>query len=139
MTTDTTVELDLGKAVDLSKLLNKSTEEKATQLPVPKGYKILVTIPEISEEYDSGLVKAGTTVHYETLLSNILFVVALGDLCYQDKTRVPNGPWCEAGDFVLCRANTGTRFTIHGREFRLINDDSVEAVVQDPRGIGRVK
>jgi len=27
---------------------------------------------------------------------------------------------------------------IHGREFRLINDDSVEAVVEDPRGITRV-
>ncbi len=26
---------------------------------------------------------------------------------------------------------------IHGREFRIINDDTVEAVVQDPRGIRR--
>jgi hypothetical protein len=26
---------------------------------------------------------------------------------------------------------------IHGREFRLLNDDSVEATVEDPRGISR--
>jgi hypothetical protein len=38
---------------------------------------------------------------------------------------------------VLVRPNTGTRLKIHGTEFRIINDDSVEAVVQDPRGIKR--
>ena len=65
-------------------------------------------------------------------------VVELGDMCYSDKERFPSGPWCKKGDFIMCRANTGTRFKIHGVEFRLINDDSVEAVVQDPRGIGRV-
>jgi len=134
----TMTELVLEKAVDLSAILNKPAQDKAKQLPVPKGYKILVTLPEAEEEYDSGLVKAGSTMHYETVLSNVLFVVELGDLCYKDETRFPTGPWCKKGDFVMCRANTGTRFTIHGREFRLINDDSVEAVVEDPRGISRV-
>jgi co-chaperonin GroES (HSP10) len=125
-------------AVDLSLVLNKSEEEKARQLPIPKGYKILVTLPDIEEEYENGILKAGTTVYHEQLLSNILFVVELGDMAYTDQTRFPTGPWCKKGDFVMCRANTGTRFKIHGREFRLINDDSIEAVVEDPRGIGRV-
>jgi co-chaperonin GroES (HSP10) len=125
-------------AVDLSLVLNKSEEEKARQLPQPKGYKILVTLPEVEEEFESGILKAGTTVFSETLLTNVLFVVELGDMAYTDQTRFPTGPWCEKGDFVMCRANTGTRFKIHGREFRLINDDSIEAVVEDPRGIGRV-
>jgi co-chaperonin GroES (HSP10) len=125
-------------AVDLSLVLNKSEEEKARQLPIPKGYKILVTLPDIEEEYENGILKAGTTVYHEQLLSNILFVVELGDMAYTDQTRFPTGPWCKKGDFIMCRANTGTRFKIHGREFRLINDDSVEAVVEDPRGIGRV-
>jgi co-chaperonin GroES (HSP10) len=128
----------MNDAVDLSLVLNKSEEEKARQLPIPQGYKILVTLPDIDEEYESGLVKAGTTVHYEQLLSNVLFVVELGDMAYTDQTRFPTGPWCQKGDFIMCRSNTGTRFKIHGREFRLINDDSVEAVVEDPRGIGRV-
>jgi len=130
-----------AQAIDLSRILNKAKEEKAKQLPKPQGYKILVTLPDVEEKFDEsdvGLIKASTTMHYEQLLTNVLFVVELGDMCYSDKERFPNGPWCKKGDFILCRANTGTRFKIHGREFRLINDDSVEAVVEDPRGIGRV-
>ena len=55
----------------------------------------------------------------------------------RDDKRFPNGPWCKVGDFILARPNSGTRLKIHGREFRIINDDSVEAVVEDPRGISR--
>jgi len=128
----------MNDAVDLSLVLNKSEEEKARQLPIPKGYRILVTLPEIEEEFEGGILKAGTTVLHESLLTNVLFVVELGDMAYTDKNRFPTGPWCKKGDFIMCRANTGTRFKIHGREFRIINDDSVEAVVEDPRGIGRV-
>ena len=95
-------------------------------------------VPAIEEEFDSGIIKADATILTEELTTKVLFVVELGEMCYTDKERFPNGPWCQKGDFILCRANTGTRFKIHGREFRLINDDSVEAVVQDPRGIGRV-
>jgi co-chaperonin GroES (HSP10) len=101
------------------------------------GYKILVCIPEIEEKYESGILKAEQIMRYEELLTNVLFVVELGPDCYKDKDRFPHGPWCKKGDFVLVRANTGTRVKIHGREFRLINDDSVEAVVEDPRGISR--
>lgn len=117
--------------------LPETPEEKARQLPKPMGYKILVCIPDIEEKYESGILKADQVVRYEELLTNVLFVVELGPDCYKDKERFPNGPWCKKGDFVLVRANTGTRVKIHGREFRLINDDSVEAVVEDPRGISR--
>ena len=127
------------QAIDLSKILNKAKEEKARQLPQPKGYKILVTLPPVEEEIgDTGLIKSAQSLYHEQLLTNVLFVVELGDMCYSDKDRFPSGPWCKKGDFIMCRANTGTRFKIHGTEFRLINDDSVEAVVQDPRGIERV-
>lgn len=111
--------------------------DKAKQLPRPSGYRILCAIPEVEKEYDSGIVKADTTIHYEELLTTVLFVVDLGPDCYLDKTRFPNGPWCKKGDFILVRPNAGTRLVIHGREFRLINDDSVEGVVDDPRGIKR--
>ena len=129
--------VDLSKAVDLQAVMNKSQEEKATQLPKPSGYRILCAIPEIEKEYESGLVKADTTISNEETLTTVLFVVDLGPDCYADKARFPNGPWCEKGDFILVRPNAGTRLVIHDREFRIINDDSVEAVVQDPRGIKR--
>ena len=130
-----------GQAIDLTNVLNTTQEEKARQLPVPRGYKILVTLPPVEETFadsEAGLIKSGQSVMYDQLLTNVLFVVELGEMCYSDPTRFPSGPWCKKGDFILCRANTGTRFKIHGTEFRLINDDSVEAVVQDPRGIQRV-
>jgi co-chaperonin GroES (HSP10) len=131
-------ELLIDQAIDLSGILNKDKEDKATQLPVPRGYKILVTLPPVEEEYgESGLVKSTQSMYHEQLLTNVLFVVELGAMCYSDKERFPGGAWCKKGDFVLCRANTGTRFKVHGVEFRLINDDSVEAVVVDPRGISR--
>ena len=129
--------VNLNQAVDLSALLNKEAEEKARQLPTPSGYRILCAIPEVEEEYESGILKSDQTINYEEKLATVLFVVDLGPDCYQDKTRFPNGPWCKKGDFVIVRPNAGTRLLIHGREFRLINDDSVESVVLDPRGIKR--
>jgi len=129
--------LDLEKAVDLTQLLHKSKEEKATQLPKPSGYRILCAIPEIEKEFDSGIVKADETVRYDELLTTVLFVVDMGPDCYADKDRFPTGAWCKKGDFILVRPNAGTRLVIHGREFRIINDDSVEGIVDDPRGIKR--
>ncbi len=117
--------------------LPETAEEKATQLPQPSGYHILVAIPEIEAKYDSGIIKADSTMHYEEVLSTVFFVVKMGPDCYKDASRFPSGPWCKEGDFVLARPNSGTRLKIHGREFRLINDDSIEGVVDDPRGISR--
>jgi hypothetical protein len=112
--------------------------EKARQVPDPVTYHLLCAVPRAEEEYESGLVKAGQTMNYEELLSPVLFVMKMGPDAYRDPLRFPSGPSCKVGDFVLVRPNTGTRMKIHGQEFRIINDDSVEAVVQDPRGIKRV-
>ena len=117
--------------------LEATAEEKAKQLPKPSGYHILCAIPEAEKEFDSGIAKAEVTIHHEEILTTVLWVVDLGPDCYKDTTRFPSGPWCKKGDFVLVRPNSGSRLLIHGREFRLINDDSVEAVVDDPRGIKR--
>jgi co-chaperonin GroES (HSP10) len=129
--------LDLAQAVDLTQLLDKSNEEKATQLPKPSGYRILCAIPEMEKEYESGIIKADETVRVEETLTTVLFVVDLGPDCYADKARFPSGAWCKKGDFVLVKPYAGSRLVIHGREFRMINDDSVEGVVDDPRGIKR--
>jgi co-chaperonin GroES (HSP10) len=132
-------EFDL-KAIDLSPLLNKPAEEKAKQLPDPKTFHLLCVVPEAMEEYQDsevGILKDSKTMHYEEVLTPVLFVVKVGPDAYKDATRFPNGPSCKQGDFVIVRPNSGTRLKIHGREFRIINDDSVEAVVEDPRGIAR--
>lgn len=135
-----TPELLIGQTLDPKgpvSVLPGTAEEKARQVPDPATYHLLCVLPEIEEQYDSGLIKAGQTLHFEEVMSPVLFVVKLGPDAYKDEKRFPSGPSCKVGDFVLVRPNTGTRIKIHGKEFRLINDDSVEAVVQDPRGITR--
>jgi co-chaperonin GroES (HSP10) len=117
--------------------LPQTAEEKAKQLPQPSGYRILCAVPEVDDSFESGLVKADITRQHEELLTTVLFVVELGPDCYKDDKRFPSGPWCKQGDFVLVRPHAGTRLKIHGREFRIINDDSIEGVVDDPRGISR--
>ena len=117
--------------------LADTPERKAKQLPDPSGYRILCAIPEIEETYDSGILKSDMTLQHGELLTTVLFVVKIGPDCYKDPARFPSGPWCKEGDFILVRPHAGTRLKIHGREFRIINDDSVEGVVEDPRGISR--
>ena len=125
------------QAVDLSGVLNTTVEDKAKQIPDPVTYHILCMLPQAKEEYEGGLLKASQTMQYEELLSPVLFVAKMGPDAFKDEKRFPSGPSCKVGDFVLVRPNSGTRMKIHGTEWRLINDDSIEAVIQDPRGIQR--
>lgn len=112
--------------------------EKAKQLPQPKTYHLLCLLPEAEKAFEGGLLKADVTMHHEEILSPVLFVVSMGPDAFKDTKRFPSGPSCKEGDFVVTRANTGTRMKIHGREFRIILDESVQAVVEDPRGIQHV-
>lgn len=117
----------------------QETQDKARKLPVPTGWKILCAVPQAEETFDNSvIVKADTFMRQEEYATTVLFVLALGPDAYQDKAKFPTGPWCKKGDFILVRTYSGTRFKIHGKEFRLLNDDQVDAVVQDPRGISRV-
>ena len=118
---------------------NSDTEasRKASQLPVPKGYKMLIALPEVDEKTDGGIIKSSKSQQEEQISTVVGWVMSIGPDAYRDRDRFPNGPYCKEGDFVVFRAFSGTRIRIHGKEFRLINDDTVEAVVDDPRGIER--
>ena len=117
---------------------NKETEEKvASKLPKPQGYKILIGVPEVSDKTEGGVFMPDGLKSAEETASIIGFVMKLGPDAYADKDKFPNGAFCEEGDFVIFRSYSGTRFKIYGKEFRLINDDTVEAVVDDPRGYTR--
>ena len=108
------------------------------ELPKPVGYRMLVAIPEVEETYGStGIIKTPKEKNHDSILSFTGLVLAMGEQCYADAERFPTGPWCKVGDYVVFRMNTGTRFKVGGQEFRLMNDDSVEAVVKDPRSLAR--
>ena len=109
----------------------------ATQLPEPKGYKLLIALPNVAETTDGGIIKSVQSQQDEAISTVVGFVLKMGPDAYANYGRFPTGPYCEEGDWVVFRAFSGTRIKIHGKEFRLINDDTVEAVVEDPRGVER--
>ena len=112
--------------------------EAPSQLPEPKGYRILIALPEPENKTTGGIYKTETELYTEEIATVVGFVLKMGEDCYDDKKKFPSGAWCKEGDWIVFRAFTGTRLKIHGKEFRIINDDNVEAIVQDPRGIERV-
>jgi len=113
-----------------------SDEKWEAQLPKPVGYRVLVALPDIDDYYqNTSLLKTDNEKHREYIMSIMGVVIDMGADAYSDKERFPEGPWCEQGDYVMFRMNTGTRFKVNGKEFRLMNDDSVEAVIPDPSGI----
>lgn len=115
-----------------------SDAELELQLPKPVGYRILVALPQPKETFEgSSILKTESAKSQDHIMSIIGLVVDMGSGAYADKDRFPDGAWCKEGDFVMFRMNSGTRFTIGGIEYRLMNDDSVEAVVADPTGIQR--
>lgn len=114
-------------------------EQKATQVPQPTGYKLLCVVPDVSDKFEnSSIVKAEAFMKSEEHATTVLFVLKVGPDAYKDAAKFPSGAWCKEGDFVLVRTYSGTRFKIYGKEFRLLNDDQIDAVVEDPRGISRV-
>jgi co-chaperonin GroES (HSP10) len=132
-------ELILPPGVSVPKVDHEfeTAEQKAQSLPEPKGWRLLCALVEVGDTYSSGIIKADAVVKTEEITSPVLFVVKVGPTAY-DAEKFPEGPWCTVGDFVITRPYSGTRIMIHGKEFRLINDDQVEATVEDPRGISRV-
>lgn len=112
--------------------------EMEAAIPKPTGYHILIALPNVDETFgESGIVKANQTVREEYILSIIGLVLDMGEQAYADQDRYPTGPWCKQGDYVLFRANSGTRFKIGSQEYRLLNDDSVQAIVPNPKAIAR--
>lgn len=111
---------------------------KAKLLPKPTGWRILCAVPEAEKTHSgTGIIKAEESISIEQQTTVVLFVLDVGPDAYGDKEKFPNGPWCKKGDFVLVRAYAGTRFKIFGKEFRILNDDQIDAVVEDPRGLTR--
>ena len=117
---------------------NTDATERGKFLPEPVGYKILLILPEQAKTYESGIIKADQTLNNDEVASVVAFVAKLGPDCYKDPNKFPNGPWCKQGAFVVIRQSSGVRLVVTGKEMRLVNDDSIEAVVDDPRGIKRV-
>lgn len=134
----------MTEAVEATALERKWAEKEKEEvvleehIPTPVGYRLLIALPSVEETYGDGkIVKARQTLRDEYILSTVGLVLDMGSEAYSDKDRFPNGPWCKRGDYVMFRANTGTRFKVGNQEYRLMNDDSIEAVVTEPSKVTR--
>jgi len=114
-----------------------ASDTDTLRVPEPSGYKILIAIPSTKERTEGGVFLPDQLKDREGVASILGFVLKIGSDAYADEKKFPNGPWCKEGDFVIFRSYSGTRFKVDGKEFRLINDDTVEAVIDDPRGYER--
>jgi len=114
------------------------TEGTKLKLPVPVGYTLLIAMLEVSEKTDGGVFVPDSVKKAEETAGIVGLVLSIGPDAYLDASKFPSGPLCKEGDFVIFRSYSGTRFTVDGQEFRLINDDTVQATVDDPRGFKRV-
>lgn len=111
--------------------------QAASMLPEPAGYRLLIALPEIEQKTDGGIIRPDAVIDRERVSAVVGYVLKAGPEAYADEKKFPKGPWCKEGDFVLMQAYTGVRLRVRGKEFRVINDDQVVAVVDDPRGIER--
>ena len=105
------------------------------RLPSPTGYRILVLPYAGPKKTKGGLYLADTTQETIQMTTVCAYVLKMGDLCYKDKEKFPNGPWCNKGDWVIFGRYAGSRFKIEGGEVRILNDDEIIAKINNPEDI----
>ena len=111
---------------------DSSLQEK---LPVPTGYRILM-LPFVPGKVTRGVIHlAKKTVDKERLATVVGYVVKLGPDAYKDDRKFPEGPWCQEGDWVIFGRYAGARIQIEGGDLRLLNDDEILAVIDNPEDI----
>ena len=116
----------------------KQAEKKKKELekiPEPTGLRIDLFQLRLQGKTKGGILITDDTIQKTTILTNICKVLKIGPSAYKDKERFPDGPWCKKDDWVLITRYAGSRIKIDGGELRIINDDEVLAVVDDPRDI----
>ena len=120
-----------------NKVVDLEEKRRASQLPTPCGYNLLIALQEPEKQTDVCVFIPDDVSDREGTACITGMILKMGADAYTDVERFPSGPYCKEGDWIIMQAYTGTRIIIHGQEFRLINDDSVRAVVEDPRGVKR--
>ena len=114
-------------------LLDKSFLER---MPQPTGWRILILPYKGKGVTEGGIQLIKETVDRESLATVVSYVVKMGPMCYSDKNKFGDTPWCKKGDWVLIGRYAGARFKLgDDAECRIINDDEVIATIEDPDDI----
>jgi len=113
----------------------QENEALIEKLPTPTGYRILILPFSQKQTTKGGIVLADSYLEKERLGTNVGFVVSLGPDAYKDKNKFPNGNWCQERDWIIFGRYAGARIKIDGGDLRLLNDDEVLAVVDNPENV----
>ena len=110
-------------------------KDELEKVPQPSGWRMVLFPLKLQGKTKGGVLLTDDTVTESQVTTNICKVLKMGPECYKDKEKFPSGPWCKEGDWVLITRYAGSRIRIDGGELRIINDDEILAVVDDPRDI----
>lgn len=113
----------------------KLDEAVLDRIPVPTGWRVAVLPYRGAEKTKGGIVLAEETKSRNQLSTVCGYVLKVGDLAYMDADKFPNGPWCKQGDWVIFARYAGARLAIDGGEIRILNDDEIVGIVNDPEDI----
>ena len=121
-----------GRTLD-PRLLGLSLIER---MPSPTGWRMLVLPYAGQVKTKGGIALTKPTLEREALATVVAYVVKMGPLCYADKAKYGDTPWCFEKDWVLIGRYSGARFKLEdGAEVRIINDDEVIGTIPDPDDI----
>jgi len=95
----------------------------------------LVLVHSGAKRTKGGILLSDNTLDTIQMTSVCGYVLKMGNLCYQDKQKFPNGPWCKLNEWVLFRRYAGARFKIDGGEIRILNDDEIISTIKNPESI----
>ena len=110
-------------------------ESLIEKLPAPTGYRLLILPFSQKSMTKGGIMLAESTLEKERLATNVGFVVAVGPDAYKDPNKFPNGAWCQERDWIIFGRYAGARIKIDGGDLRLLNDDEVLAVIDNPEDV----
>jgi co-chaperonin GroES (HSP10) len=105
------------------------------RLPSPSGWRLLILPYRGKGKTEAGIYLPDQVIERESVATVCGYVLKVGPLAYKDETKFPSGPWCKEQDWIIFGRYAGARFKIDGGEIRILNDDEVIAVVQDPEDI----
>ena len=105
------------------------------RMPSPTGWRILILPYRGKGKTEGGVLLPDAVIDRESLATVCGFVIKVGPLAYVDEEKFPSGPWCQEKDWVIFGRYAGSRFKIDGGEVRILNDDEIIAVIQDPEDI----
>jgi co-chaperonin GroES (HSP10) len=144
--TDAAKALDLDAAKEGVKSLYKEPKQKVLdpasmdksfleRMPQPTGWRMLILPYRGKETTESGIYIPNKVLDDSQIQTVVGYVVKQGPLCYRDTEKFPEGKWCEEKQWVVFARYAGSRFRIEGGECRIINDDEILAVIDDPEDI----